>query len=143
MRFLQTGGEFRWWFHPRKKPSTRKEIVRDRLSGHYLGVYGMGGKYDFEHGRKFCYQGEFWSTGLTYGYSLPISKHFNLEFFLSVGYASIPYRHFIPSDDFSELFKDPDKSGKWNYFGPTKVGISLVYPIHIKRTVKSKKGGVR
>lgn len=143
MRYLQAGGELRWWFKPRTKPATKKQLVRDCLSGHYLGVYGMGGKYDFQNRRNICYQGEYWSTGLTYGYSLPISKRLNLEFFLSMGYASIPFRHFIPAEDFSELYRDPDDAGTWNYFGPTKVGISLVFPIEIQRTVKRGKGGLK
>lgn len=141
MRFLQIGGEVRWWFHPRQKPSTRHQIIRDRLSGHYLGLYGMAGKWDFENGRKICYQGEFWSTGLSYGYSLPIGKHLNLEFSLSLGYANIPYRHFVPSEDYHHLYRDCRDAGTWNYWGLTKIGISLVVPIQIKRIVRIEKGG--
>ena len=136
MRYLQMGGEFRWWFHPRTKPSTRHQIVRKQLSGHFLGAYGMGGKWDFNNGRKICYQGEFWSAGLSYGYAMPIGRRLNLEFSLSVGYASIPYRHFIPSEDYEILFRDPNDAGTWGYFGVTKVGVSLVVPINIY-----KKGG--
>ena len=141
MRYLQVSGEFRWWFSPRYTPATKHKIVRDRLTGHFLGAYGMGGKWDFQNKRKICYQGEFWSTGLTYGYSLPIARRLNLEFSASVGYASIPHRHYIPSEDYSQLFLDPSKSGTWNYWGITKLGISLVVPITINTT--SKKGGLK
>lgn len=140
MRYLQMSGEFRWWFHPRLKPSTRHQIVRENLTGHFLGVYGMGGKWDFENGRKICYQGEFWSAGLSYGYSMPIGRRLNLEFSISVGYASIPYRHFIPSEDYEHLFRDPSDVGTWSYFGVTKLGVSLVVPINFHRV---KKGGRR
>ena len=142
MRYLQMSGEFRWWFHPRTKPSTRHEIVRDRLSGHYLGVYGMGGKYDFQRNRSICYQGEFWSGGLSYGYSMPIGKRLNLEFSISLGYASIVYRHFFPADDFHELYRDPNDVGTLDYFGVTKLGVSLVFPI-MKTIRAGKKGGAR
>ena len=142
-RYLQVGGEFRWWFHPRTKPATKHRVVRDKLAGHFLGVYGMGGKWDFETRRNICYQGEFWSTGLSYGYSLPISKRLNLEFTASLGYASIPYRHFIPSDDYEILFRDPTDTGRWNYVGITKLGVTLVIPITIKKTIMPKEGGLR
>lgn len=137
MRYLQMSGEFRWWFHHQQKPMTRHDIVRDRLTGHFLALYGMGGKYDFEWGRKICYQGEFWSAGLTYGYSLPVGRNVNMEFFLSVGYANIDYRHYIPSEDFEILFYDPDNSGKLHYIGPTKIGVSLVVPITMNGTKRA------
>jgi hypothetical protein len=103
-------------------------------------VYAESGKWDFELGRKICHQGEHWSAGLSYGFSMPVSKRLNLEFSLSVGYASIAYRKFAPSNDYEILWRDPVKHGRWNYFGPTKAQISLVIPI----TVQTKrKGGDR
>ena len=139
-RYLQIGGEARWWFAPLSKPRTKDKIVRECLTGHFVGLYGMGGKYDFEWGRKICYQGEFWSTGVTYGYAMPISKLFNLEFSVSLGYASIDYRHFIPSEDYDILYRDVDKMGRLDYFGVTKLGVSLVMPINFKHKVKGKEG---
>ena len=136
MRHLQMSAELRWWFYSRKKPATRHNIVRDRLSGHFLAAYGMVGKYDFQWQRKICYQGEYWSAGLTYGYSTPIANGVNLEFYISAGYAVIPYRHYFPANDYSELFFDPEGSGKLKYIGPTKAGISLIFPITAKRNVK-------
>lgn len=132
VRFLSTGAEFRWWFAPQPRPKMSKRVKRDRFMGHHLGLYAMSGKWDFEWGRNICYQGEFWSTGLSYGYAMPIGKRLNLEFSLSLGYASIPYRHFTPTDDYSILLRDRDKVGTWHYFGPTKAEVSLVLPITIK-----------
>lgn len=123
LRFLSIGGEARWWFK-----------TTDRLNGHFLGAYAESGKYDFEHQRKICYQGEFWSTGLTYGYAMPVGKKkkVNLEFSLSAGYASIPYRGYTPSEDYEILWRDPNKVGRLQYIGPTKAQISLVIPIKAK-----------
>lgn len=118
IRDVSWGGEFKWWFKR-----------KDKLLGHYLGVYAEYGKWDIEWKRDFCYQGEFTSSGLSYGYAMPIGKRLNMEFSLSAGYASIPYRHYIPADDYSVLVKDPKKHGTWNYFGITKAQISLVIPI--------------
>ena len=71
---------------------------------------------------------------------MPVSKYLNLEFSLSVGYANIPYQHYVPTDDFSLLVRDDKLAGTLHYIGPTKAEVSLVIPI---RTVSGKKGGRR
>ena len=106
------------------------------IVGHFLGVYGMGGKFDLQANRTFCYQGEFFSAGLTYGYSMPIAKRVNLEFSISAGYARIPYRHYNPTDDWELLIRDRNKSGVWHYFGPTKIEVALSVPLLVKTKVK-------
>lgn len=97
-----------------------------------MGAYGESGKYDFEYQRSICYQGEFWSTGLSYGYAMPIGRYLNLEFSISAGYASIAYRGYTPSEDYEILWRDPNKTGRLHYFGPTKAQVSLVIPIRVK-----------
>lgn len=140
LRYLQMCGELRWWFLPKPIEKNEKHKQRDRLIGHFIGPYMMGGKYDFQRKRDICYQGEFWSAGFTYGYVMPLGKsRLNMEFSISLGYASIQYRHFFPAEDYSKLFLDPDNIGKWKYLGITKVGITLTYPL----TVSNKKGGKR
>ena len=138
MRFLSIGLEGRWWFKPMPREATETRIKRDRLMGHFLGVYGESGKWDFEHKRDICYQGEHWSAGLSYGYAMPVGKRMNLEFSVSVGYASIAYRGYTPSEDYEILWRDPEKVGRWHYFGPTKAQVSLVLPF----IIKVKKGGM-
>lgn len=137
IRFLSIGAEARWWFKPMPRQRIGKRRERDRLMGHFLGVYAESGKWDFEWERSICYQGEHWSTGLTYGYAMPIGRCLNLEFSLSAGFASIPYRKFNPSDNYELLLRDPERQGRWSYFGPTKAQISLVVPI----TIKTMKNG--
>ena len=133
IRFMSLGTEAKWWFWRGVESANR----RDKLTGHYLGVYAESGKWDFQWKRSICTQGEHWSVGLSYGYAMPIGKYFNLEFSLSVGYASIPYRGYIPNEDYSVLWRDASRQGRWNYFGPTKAQVSLVVPI----TMKSRKKG--
>ena len=140
IRFLSIGGEGRWWFKPMPRPQMGKSVQRDRLMGHFVGVYAESGKWDFEWGRDICHQGEHWSVGLSYGYSMPLGRRLNMEFSLSLGYASIAYRGYTPSENYEILWRDPAKQGRWHYFGPTKVQVSLVYPILL--TTK-KKGGKR
>lgn len=137
IRFLSIGGEARWWFKPQPRPETCNRKKRDRLVGHFIGVYCESGKYDFERKTDICYQGEFWSAGLSYGYSMPISRSLNLEFSISAGYASIAHRGYTPSPDYSILWRDYSKIGRWHYFGLTKAQVSLVIPI----LIKVQKGG--
>jgi len=139
MRFLSIGAEARWWFKLMPLEKTEKRIKRDRLMGHFLGVYAESGKWDFERKRDICYQGEHWSAGLSYGYAMPIGKRLNLELSISAGYASIAHRGYEPSDNYEILWRDPDKVGRWHYFGPTKAQVSLVLPF----IIKTKKGGKR
>lgn len=120
-QLLSIGVEPRWWFIRNDK--------KDYLSGHFAGVYGMSGKYDFQWDKTLCYQGEFWSAGLTYGYAMPVCKWLNMEFSLSVGYLQSDYRHYQPDGDYEHLYRDKYKVGKASWFGPTKAKISLVIPI--------------
>ena len=141
LQFLTLGGEFRYWFAPQPRPADDKRGKRDALVGHFVGLHAWSGKADFQWGRDIgCYQFEFASVGLTYGYSMPISKAFNLEFSLSVGYARAPYQHYLPTDDWQILIKDDNKKGTFHYFGPTKAEVSLVFPI---TNYFGKKGGRR
>jgi hypothetical protein len=110
-----------------------KGVKRDALTGHFLGLYGWTGKSDIQiDNRLGCYQFDFCSAGLTYGYSMPLGKHLNMEFSISAGYAQIPYQHYIPTEDWSLLIRDDNKAGTLHYFGPTKAEISLVIPIRAK-----------
>ena len=115
------GVEPRWWF--------LRDDRRDWLTGHFAGIYAMSGKYDFQWDQKFCWQGEHWSAGLTYGYAIPICKWANMEFSVSVGYLHSDYRHYQPDDDYEHLFRDYYNSGRVTWFGPTKAKISLVIPL--------------
>lgn len=124
----EMGVEGRFWFKPWKSIGTEK------LRGLFVGPYVMSGKYDFQYDRSINYQGEFWSVGLTAGYSLPLGKKKwgNLEFSLSLGYLQSPYRHYLPTDDYSKLIHDPALDGTFYdiFLYPTKAKISLVVPIN-------------
>lgn len=128
----EMGAEARFWFKP------WDGIGREKLRGFFVGPYVMSGKYDFQYDKQIDYQGEYWSTGLSAGYVMPIGKrkNLNLEFSLSVGYLRSDYRHYMPTDDYSKLIRDPYNVGTVSYFGPTKAKVSLVVPI----TIPAKKG---
>ncbi len=124
----EMGVEGRFWFKPWKNIGTEK------LRGLFVGPYVMSGKYDFQFDKSINYQGEFWSVGLTAGYSLPLGKKKwgNLEFSLSLGYLQSPYRHYLPTDDYAKLIHDPALDGTFYdiFLYPTKAKISLVVPLN-------------
>ena len=124
LQMLDAEGELRWWFAPGE----------ERLQGHYVALQGSGGKFDLQWGRDIgCYQCYNWGVGLSYGYSMSLSEHWNLEFALTLGYLAIDYQHYVPSPDWSVLIRDDAKAGVLHYFGPTGLKVSLVYPFHIQR----------
>lgn len=125
----EIGLEGRYWLKPWDVNGTEK------LRGLFGGIYAMSSKYDFQYDKSVNYQGEYWSAGITAGYSKPIGrkKRVNLEMSLSLGYLDSPYRHYMPTDDYSKLIRDPYNVGRVKYFGPTKAKISLVVPINVPR----------
>lgn len=128
LQYWEIGVEGRFWFKPWKSIGTEK------LRGFFVGPYVMSAKYDFQWDKSINYQGEMWSVGVSAGYSMPIGKRkkANLEFSLALGYMQSPYRHYIPTDDYSKLIHDPALDGTfYNYFlYPTKAKVSLVIPIN-------------
>jgi hypothetical protein len=135
LQYLELGFEGRYWF--------RNNVHKaDRLGGHFLGLYGMSAMYDIQNDYDPAYQGELWSTGLTYGYAMRVGKQkrISLEFSLSVGYLSTGYRNYFPADNYDELYINKLNIGRLRYFGPTKLKVSLVVPINIGY---NKRGGSR
>ncbi len=125
----EMGLEPRWWFKP-----------EGNLLGHFIGVYGKSAKYDFQNDTELCYQGEYWSAGLSYGYSMKLGRLLRMEFSLSVGFLQSDYRHYQPDSAYEHLYLDKYKTGTFSYFGPTKLQVSLVLPVRFgmkqRRTYK-------
>lgn len=101
----------------------------ERFNGHFFGLHGhyaefnMGGvkMLGFEHNR---YQGHLYGGGISYGYQWIISNHFSVEATIGVGYARIKYDKYECGECGAKLKEDTK-----NYWGPTKVGVSLIYVI--------------
>ncbi len=124
-RFWQTYGgdiELRKWvgFRSRQK----------RLTGSHFGLYGQMLTYDFMLGSN-GYQAKDWSwaLGLSYGYSLPLSRSFNLDFSMGIGYLTGEYERYEKED--THYVWKTTKNRKW--FGPTKAEVSLVWLIGNKK----------
>jgi hypothetical protein len=139
-------GEMLGWFVDMKHWFTGEKYEwsdDDRLKGHALGAYIGAGYYDYQSIIQ-GYQGEYLDMGVDYTFALPIGpqddKWMRLEFNIGLGWIRTYARRYEPSDDFSQLIKDPGvKNLVFDFFGPTRASISFVMPI----TVTSKKGGAR
>lgn len=111
-----------------------------KLKGHAIGVYGGVGYYDYQW-LKSGYQGEYFDIGFDYTYSIPVGSRdqFRLEFNIGFGWIRTQRRHYTPTDDWEILIKDPNVKYELNdFFGPTRVGVSFVWPIVVE-TEKSRK----
>ena len=85
------------------------------MCGHHVGVYGQMLTYDVEWGGR-GYMGDRWSwaAGVSYGYSLPVGRHFNIDFTLGVGYLQGDYMKYRPEDDCYVW----DSTHRKEWFGP-------------------------
>ena len=118
-RIQSVGAELRYWIN---SPYP--------LHGHAVGVYSMVGNYDIrllsqnEDSKGWLSYGS-WSAGLSYAYSVPVANRVNLEFGLAVGYLGGKYYdyHYCLIHDRWERQAEYNR----NYFGPTRVGVSIVW----------------
>ncbi|CUP91007.1 Protein of uncharacterised function (DUF3575) [Bacteroides uniformis] len=102
--------EFRYWF---EKPGQR----------HFVGMHLMASWYNFRWNR-YRYQDTeaLWGVGLSYGYKLPLSVHWGMEFALGAGYMRTHYDKFYNVEN-GILAEQASKS----IWGITRLGLSFVY----------------
>lgn len=125
----------RRWKHWMIQPEGRYWLC-NKYIGHFFGVHVHGGQYNFgnlQNNLKFLwsdfsplsedrFQGWFLGAGFSYGYSLVLAEHWNLEFELGLGYAYTVYDRY-PCAECGELLEHGDH----HYLGPTKLALNLVY----------------
>lgn len=117
-QLLSGGVEARCWLGNRQK--------RDRLTGHFLGIYAEGGAYDFQLKEDKGFRGRYYAaSGLTYGYTHQLATHLALEFSLGIGYLETEYRKYTSYK--GDLVWT--NSGRYHFIGPTKAKVSLVWLI--------------
>ena len=65
------------------------------------------------------------------GHAMPVANDkLRFEFNIGLGFIKTWYRPYNPSSDYTDLIKEPGvKFRSTNFVGPTKAGVSLVYPI--------------
>ena len=103
-----------------------------KFNGHFFGIHALGGQYNvggidlpnpvFKDLDEKRYEGWYAGGGLTYGYQWLLSRHWNLEASVGLGYIRFHYKEF-PCTECGALIQENNK----NYFGPTKLALSLMY----------------
>lgn len=93
--------------------------------GHYVGLYGHGGSYDFMFDNAHGYLGSYLGGGLSYGFVFGLSRNLVMETGLRVGYVRSPTDFYHAEE--GEFYKD--KHRNMNYIGPTGLHVSLIYRI--------------
>lgn len=112
------------------------------LSGHHIGLYGQLYTYQLQlcdsHGFMSGTPGQdlgghpAWGAGVEYGYSLPVSRRFSVDFGLGLGYMHCRVNRYGRSG-----CKNCTERGGYalqrsycrNWFGPTRAEVSLVWRI--------------
>lgn len=112
-------------------PEYRRWLCQ-RFNGHFFGVHALGGEFnvsgiDLPFGilpelKDHRYEGWYAGGGVSYGYQWILSRHWNFEASIGVGYSYIKYKKF-ECGTCGALAKDSHT----HYFGPTKAALSLIY----------------
>ncbi len=101
----------------------------ERFNGHFFGLHGHAAGYNFG-GIKLIgledhrYEGNLYGGGISYGYQWILNKRWSIEATLGVGYAYLDHTKYN-CETCGTKIGDYTK----NYFGPTKLGVSIIYII--------------
>lgn len=129
MRFLYIQPEARYWL--------------DRpMKGHFFGVHLHAGVFNVSLDNRNRYQSEkgFHGAGISYGYAMPLSRRWSMEFTVGVGYAFTRYCTYYNVPNGLRYEKDRP----YNYWGLTKLGLNFVYRFGDKcgKTKSRKEAGL-
>lgn len=94
--------------------------------GHAIGADFIAGWFNMRYNEK-RYQDcgrPMLGASLNYSYTLPIGRGWAAEFALGVGYVNMSYNTYYNIDNGAWISKN-----QRNYFGPTRIGISLSYKL--------------
>ncbi|WP_455641264.1 DUF3575 domain-containing protein [Parabacteroides sp.] len=125
-----TFSDNRKWKHILIQPEFRL-WAKETFSGHFFGLHAHYAYYNvgqLPHGPFSKYMAdhrfEGWLTGagVSYGYRWNFSRNWGMEATIGVGYAHLDYTKY-KCETCGEKLGNETK----NYFGPTKVGITLIY----------------
>lgn len=124
------------WRHWLLQPEARYWLC-DTFQGHFFGAHAIGGQFnvgninnhihflgtDFSQLSHNRHQGWMAGAGIAYGYSWILSRHWNFEAELGLGWIYTRYDVYPCAECGTKI-----ASGKaHNYVGPTKVALNLVY----------------
>lgn len=124
------------WKHWLAQPEIRYWLC-DRFAGHFFGLHAIGGQYnvgniknsihflgsDFSQLTHYRYQGWGAGAGIAYGYAWPLSKHWNFEAEIGIGWIYTRFDKYPCADCGTRL----EHNKAHNYVGPTKAALSFEY----------------
>lgn len=123
--------EGRWWLRDGTDPYRR-------MTGSSFGCAVMAGYYDFE-ARNRGLQGEYLQVSLDYGWTFPVFRdRCRLTLLAGAGYLHSHFRTYAVHEPYGRLYRDGDWTDKLNWFGPTRLEVSLAIPIWQERTIRQE-----
>lgn len=136
---LDISGNYNAWTFFPDKMSLRHYMVQPelrywnckRFEGHFFGVHGLGGKFNvgnipfIKALDNYMYRGWVAGGGLSYGYHWVTGQRWGMEVELGMGYLYMEYDKYICRECAETV-----ASYRRNYFGPTKLAVSIIYFIH-------------
>lgn len=142
---LDISGSYNWFNLNRAKNDNKKLVhwivqpefryfLCERFNGHFFGVHALYSQYNIgghelpmllgRGSADFRHEGWAVGAGISYGYQLILGKRWNMEFSAGIGYVNLRYNKYDCPKCGSKISEENK-----NYFGPTKVAISLTYII--------------
>ena len=100
-------------------------------TGHHVGLYGQMATYDFEFGGTGYMSRDLdfsFGIGVSYGYSIPLNRHWSLDLTAGIGYFQSKYDVYNPSDTGYRR----TETRRLKFWGPTKLEASFVWNINAK-----------
>ena len=99
-------------------------------TGHFFGLHAHVGWFNVKWNRDRYQDADrpLLGAGISYGYLLPFNEHWAGEFTLGAGYANMRYDTYYNMDNGARI----DTRTK-NYWGITRVGLSVVYRFNLKK----------
>lgn len=131
-----TFSENRKWKHFLFQPEFRL-WTKETFSGHFFGVHAHYAYYNVgrlphgpfsEYMANHRFEGWLAGAGVSYGYRWNFSQNWGLEATAGIGYAYLDYDKY-KCDKCGEKLGSDTK----HYFGPTKLGVTLIYSFGKKK----------
>ena len=94
--------------------------------GHFFGLHAHVARYNLKW-EEYRYQDTnypLWGAGLSYGYALPLTGRWGMEFNFGMGYANSRYDTFI-----NEPNGTLHNTRLLHYWGITRLGLSFIYKL--------------
>lgn len=124
------------WKHWQVQPEARYWFC-NKMMGHFIGLHALGGQYnlgnidadfmlmgtDFSKLKDHRFEGWMVGAGIAYGYAWTLSKHWNLEAEIGLGYVFSKYDKYNCEKCGEKIESDQSH----HYVGPTKAALNLVY----------------